>query len=169
MANGVALSDAVAAADKALAETDIPSELSVEIGGSYEDQQETFGDLFLLLAMIIILVYVVMASQFESFMSPFVIMFSVPFAFVGVIMGLVISGTPLGVMGMIGILMTLFLNSLINVILYRLTELENLKAVLPTGGAVALVLISMALTLVAGLFPAGFAAKRNPVEALRSE
>jgi HAE1 family hydrophobic/amphiphilic exporter-1 len=54
--------------------------------------------------MIIILVYVVMASQFESFMSPFVIMFSVPFAFVGVIMGLVISGTPLGVMGMIGIL-----------------------------------------------------------------
>ena len=104
VANGVALSDAVAAADKALAETDIPSELSVEIGGSYEDQQETFGDLFLLLAMIIILVYVVMASQFESFMSPFVIMFSVPFAFVGVIMGLVISGTPLGVMGMIGIL-----------------------------------------------------------------
>ena len=73
------------------------------------------------------------------------------------------------VAGMIGILMTLFLNSLINVILYRLTELENLKAVLPTGGAVALVLISMALTLVAGLFPAGFAAKRNPVEALRSE
>jgi HAE1 family hydrophobic/amphiphilic exporter-1 len=104
VANGVALSDAVAAADKALAETDIPSELSIEIGGSYEDQQETFGDLFLLLAMIIILVYVVMASQFESFMSPFVIMFSVPFAFVGVIMGLVISGTPLGVMGMIGIL-----------------------------------------------------------------
>ena len=104
VANGVALSDAVAAADKALNETDIPSELSVEIGGSYEDQQETFGDLFLLLAMIIILVYVVMASQFESFMSPFVIMFSVPFAFVGVIMGLVISGTPLGVMGMIGIL-----------------------------------------------------------------
>ena len=104
VANGVALSDAVAAADKAIAETDIPSELSVEIGGSYEDQQETFGDLYLLLAMIIILVYVVMASQFESFMSPFVIMFSVPFAFVGVIMGLVISGTPLGVMGMIGIL-----------------------------------------------------------------
>ena len=104
VANGVALSDAVAAADKALNETDIPSELSVEIGGSYEDQKETFGDLFLLLAMIIILVYVVMASQFESFMSPFVIMFSVPFAFVGVIMGLVISGTPLGVMGMIGIL-----------------------------------------------------------------
>ena len=102
--NGVALSDAVAATDAVLAETDIPSELTVEIGGSYEDQQEMFGDLIMLLAMIIILVYIVMASQFESFMSPFVIMFSIPFAFVGVLLGLWVTGTPLGTMGMIGIL-----------------------------------------------------------------
>ncbi len=104
VANGVALSDAVAATDAVLADTDIPSELAVEIGGSYEDQQEMFGDLIMLLAMIIILVYIVMASQFESFMSPFVIMFSIPFAFVGVFLGLWVTGTPLGTMGMIGIL-----------------------------------------------------------------
>ena len=104
VANGVALSDAVLATDAVLAETDIPSELTVEIGGSYEDQQDMFGDLIMLLAMIIILVYIVMASQFESFMSPFVIMFSIPFAFVGVFMGLWVTGTPLGTMGMIGIL-----------------------------------------------------------------
>ena len=104
VANGVALSDALLATDAVLEETDIPSELSVEIGGSYEDQQDMFGDLIMLLAMIIILVYIVMASQFESFMSPFVIMFSIPFAFVGVFMGLWVTGTPLGTMGMIGIL-----------------------------------------------------------------
>ena len=104
VANGVALSDAVLATDAVLAETDIPSELTVEIGGSYEDQQDMFSDLIMLLAMIIILVYIVMASQFESFMSPFVIMFSIPFAFVGVFMGLWVTGTPLGTMGMIGIL-----------------------------------------------------------------
>ena len=104
VANGVALSDAVLATDAVLADTDIPSELSVEIGGSYEDQQDMFGDLIMLLAMIIILVYIVMASQFESFMSPFVIMFSIPFAFVGVFTGLWVTGTPLGTMGMIGIL-----------------------------------------------------------------
>ena len=75
-----------------------------KIAGSFEDMQETFGDLILLLVMIIILVYVVMASQFESFMSPFVIMFSIPFAFVGVLLGLVVTGTALGTMGMIGIL-----------------------------------------------------------------
>ena len=104
VADGVALSDAVEATDVLLADTEIPSELSIEIGGSYEDQQEMFGDLIMLLVMIIILVYVVMASQFESFMSPFVIMFSIPFAFVGVLLGLWVTGTPLGAMGMIGIL-----------------------------------------------------------------
>ena len=104
VANGVVLSDAVTDTDTILAETDIPSELAIEIGGSYEDQQEMFADLIMLLIMIIILVYIVMASQFESFMSPFVIMFSIPFAFVGVLLGLWITGTPLGTMGMIGIL-----------------------------------------------------------------
>ena len=104
VANGVALSEAVTTTDALLATTDIPSELSIEIGGSYEDQKDMFGDLLMLLAMIIILVYIVMASQFESFMSPFVIMFSIPFAFVGVMLGLSVTGTPLGAMGMIGIL-----------------------------------------------------------------
>jgi len=104
VATDVVLSDAVAATDRILADTDVPSELAIEIGGSYEDQQDMFGDLIMLLAMIIILVYIVMASQFESFMSPFVIMFSIPFAFVGVLLGLWVTGTPLGTMGMIGIL-----------------------------------------------------------------
>ena len=104
VADGVALSDAVNTTDLLLADTAIPSELSIEIGGSYEDQQDMFGDLIMLLFMIIILVYIVMASQFESFMSPFVIMFSIPFAFVGVLIGLFVTGTPLGAMGMIGIL-----------------------------------------------------------------
>ena len=104
VAEGVALSDVVKLTEASLAEMDIPSELAVKIAGTYEDQQDMFADLILLLAMIIILVYIVMASQFESFMSPFVIMFSIPFAFVGVILGLFITGTPLGAMGMIGIL-----------------------------------------------------------------
>ncbi len=73
------------------------------------------------------------------------------------------------VAGMIGILATLGLNIVINMILFHFTQIPSLKAVLPIGAAVVLVLISMALTLIAGLFPAGIAAKRNPVEALRSE
>lgn len=104
---GHALSEAVEVTNRILADTDIPGNISVELSGDYEDQQKMFGDLMLLMVLIILLVYIVMASQFESFMSPFVIMFSVPFAFVGVFMGLGITGTPLSVMAMIGIIILL--------------------------------------------------------------
>ena len=73
------------------------------------------------------------------------------------------------VAGMIGIGTTVLLNQVINIILFKLTGLPNLKAVLPTTGAIVLVVISTSLTLIAGLFPSGVAAKKNPVEALRTE
>lgn len=73
------------------------------------------------------------------------------------------------VAGTLGILITLGLNVVINIILFNLTGLANLQATLPTTAAFLLVGISMALTLIAGIFPSGFAAKRNPVEALRTE
>ncbi len=131
VSDGYALSDVVAMTQKSITEVDIPSEIMVEIGGSFEDQQETFGDLILLLVMIIILVYIVMASQFESFMSPFVIMFSIPFAFVGVLLGLTVSGTPLGVMGLIGvlILMGVVVKNGIVLIDYTILQQERGKSV----------------------------------------
>ena len=107
VAHGKALSDAVAYAQSAIDATDIPSELSVVIAGDYEDQQDMFGDMIVLIILMIILVYMVMASQFESFMSPFVIMFSLPFALVGVIWGLTLTNTALGVMAIIGIIILL--------------------------------------------------------------
>ncbi|MBO5931048.1 MAG: ABC transporter ATP-binding protein/permease [Clostridia bacterium] len=73
------------------------------------------------------------------------------------------------VAGALGIGITLGLNVVINIILFNLTGLANLQATLPTTAAFLLVGISMALTLIAGIFPSGFAAKRNPVEALRTE
>lgn len=101
---GHAMSEGVQAAQTAINEANIPSELSAKVAGDYEDQQDMFVDLITLMVLIVILVYMVMASQFESFMSPFVIMFSVPFALVGVIFGLWLTNTALGVMAMIGLL-----------------------------------------------------------------
>jgi len=106
-AKGRALSDAVETCNQIISSTDIPADFSTVIGGDFEDQQEMFGDMYVLILLILILVYMVMASQFESFMSPFVIMFSVPFAFVGVILGLRITGTALGMMAMVGIIILL--------------------------------------------------------------
>ena len=107
VAQGYALSDAVAVTQKVLDETEHSSDISFYIGGDYEDQQDMFHDMLLLVALIIILVYMVMASQFESFMGPFVIMFSIPFAMVGVVLGLWATHTALGVMCMIGIIILL--------------------------------------------------------------
>ena len=73
------------------------------------------------------------------------------------------------VAGIIGIVITLLLNQVVNVILFHFTGIAGLRAVLPVGAAIILVAISMFLTLIAGLIPSGFAAKKNPVEALRSE
>ncbi|MBO6044827.1 MAG: efflux RND transporter permease subunit [Bacteroidales bacterium] len=107
VARKVPLSRAVEVAQNVINTEDIPSELTTVVAGDYEDQQEMFGDMFLIIILIIILVYMVMASQFESFMSPFVIMFSVPFAFVGVLLGLWASRAALGVMAMVGIIILL--------------------------------------------------------------
>ena len=71
--------------------------------------------------------------------------------------------------GAIGILSTLLLNIIINIILFSLTGLATLKATLPVVGAIVLVLISMGLTLIAGLIPSRVAAKKDPVIALRTE
>ena len=104
MANGAALSEGVDAANRIIAASSIPQEVTTVIAGDYEDQQDMFGDMIMLMILMVILVYMVMASQFESFMSPFVIMFSVPFALVGVLMGLRITGTPIGVMSLVGVI-----------------------------------------------------------------
>ncbi len=103
-AKNTALSDVVAKSQEVIDATDIPSEVTVVVAGDYEDQQEAFGDLLTLLALIVILVYIVMAAQFESLMSPFVIMFSIPFALTGVLIGSFVSNTAISVMGMIGVI-----------------------------------------------------------------
>ena len=71
--------------------------------------------------------------------------------------------------GVMGILCTLILLIPINLIVHHLTGLPTLSAILPVLGAVLLILISMALTFIAGLIPSGMAAKKDPVVALRTE
>ena len=91
--------------DKKLVKMDIPDGVSVEYGGSIQDMQDTFGDILLLGALIIVLVYIVMASQFESLTEPFIIMFSIPFAFTGVFISLYLFHSTINVISMIGMVM----------------------------------------------------------------
>ena len=93
---------------KSMAEIDrmeIPQGVSIDLSGSYEDQQDSFSDLLMLALLIIILVYIVMAAQFESYTYPAIIMTSLLFAFSGVFIILFLTGHSLNVMSMIGAIM----------------------------------------------------------------
>jgi len=88
-----------------LAKLEIPPGITISFGGEVEEQGKAFRDLTLLLLLGIVLVYMVMASQFESLLDPFVIMFSVPFAFVGVVIAFLVTRMTLSMMSFIGIIM----------------------------------------------------------------
>lgn len=158
-AKGAALSDVVDVATQELNNMDIPADISWQLAGSYEDQQDTFGDLFMLLILIIVLVYIVMAAQFESFSDPFVIMFSIPFALVGVILGLSITQTPLGVMALIGVIMLMGIvvkNGIVLVdytILCRERGMGVLAAVVAAGKSRLRPVLMTTLTTVLGMIP----------------
>ena len=107
MAKGYALSDGVEYVQGFLNANPLPQGLTWQIGGDYEEQQKMFSSMILLALLIIILVYMVMASQFESFLGPFVIMFSIPFAFVGVALGNMAANLAIGMMSAVGIIILL--------------------------------------------------------------
>jgi HAE1 family hydrophobic/amphiphilic exporter-1 len=100
--SGISLGELAAKIRTEINKVDIPPDVTVAVGGAFEDQQESFIDLGMLLLLSLVLVYLVMASQFESLVIPFVIMFSVPFSFTGVIIALFITNTTLSVIAGLG-------------------------------------------------------------------
>ena len=103
--DGVPMSQVVADAEAQMNSIDMPAGVSIQIAGSYEDQQDSFKDLMMLGILIILLVYIVMAAQFESLTYPGIIMTSLLFAFSGVFLILWITGHTLNIMSMIGAIM----------------------------------------------------------------
>ncbi|MDD5005605.1 MAG: efflux RND transporter permease subunit [Candidatus Omnitrophica bacterium] len=83
----------------------LPSGITVNFGGEAEEQKKAFSDLALLLSLGIILVYMVMAAQFESLVDPFIIMFAIPFTFIGVILGFLFTHTSLNIVSYLGAIM----------------------------------------------------------------
>lgn len=104
-ADGYALGDIADAAKLVLNDMELPEGVTTYVGGTYEDQQDSFKALLLLMALALLLVYIVMAAEFESFLSPFIIMLAIPFAFTGVILALLITGSTLSVVAALGAVM----------------------------------------------------------------
>lgn len=105
--NDVSLGEAVEKVNTVLEEMSFPSEIIVEFGGQFEDQQDSFSSLYLLFIIGILIVYMVMAAQFESLKHPFIIMFAIPLSIIGIIIAFFITGTTLSVVTFIGVIMLL--------------------------------------------------------------
>jgi len=82
-----------------------PRDFSITFGGDYEEQQKAFNELLLSFVLALVLVYMVMASLYESLRDPFVVMFSVPLAVIGVILMLLLTNTTFNVQSFIGCIM----------------------------------------------------------------
>ena len=100
--SGAPLGDVVNAGNAIIDKMDMPSDITVQVAGSYEDQQDSFRDLGTLGVLIVILVFIVMAAQFESLTYPFILILSVLFALSGILMALFITNTTLSVMSLLG-------------------------------------------------------------------
>ena len=139
---------------------DVPTDLAVVLSGEWEEQQEAFFILQIAFALAVILVYLVMAAQFESFMYPFLIMFSLPLATIGVVLALFITDTSFNIQAFIGVIMLvgIAVNNAIVMVDYilQLQRLHGYSLVdsLVTGGRRRLRPVLMTtLTTVLGLTP----------------
>lgn len=155
----VPLGDVVKAAQVVIDQMDIPSGVTIQVAGSYEDQQESFADLATLGVLIILLVFIVMAAQFESMTYPFIIMFSIPFAFSGVLMALFFTNTTLSVMSLLGGIMLIGIvvkNGIVLIdytMLCRERGMSALRAAVIAGRSRLRPVLMTTLTTILGMVP----------------
>lgn len=137
----------------------IPADVIVNVGGEAEEQAKAFRDLTLLLILGIILVYMVMAAQFESLLDPFIVMFSIPFTFIGVICGLLVTKTTLSIVSFLGAVMLIgiVVNNAIVLISYinllRSRGLSMQEAVTAGGRDRLRPVLMTTITTLVGLLP----------------
>ncbi|MCM8782624.1 MAG: efflux RND transporter permease subunit, partial [Candidatus Omnitrophica bacterium] len=145
--------------EKAISQVALPSDIRINFAGDIEEQMKAFKDMFLLLLLSIVLVYMVMAGQFESLIDPLVVMFSVPFTFTGVFLGFIATSTTLNVISYLGMIMlvgivvnnAIVLISYINILMAR--GYSMLEAVTLGGKERLRPVLMTTLTTIAGLLP----------------
>lgn len=157
--DGAPLSEVVSKSQAEIDKMHLPSGVSIELSGSYEDQQDSFSDLLTLGVLIIILVYIVMAAQFESLTYPGIIMSSILFAFTGVFLILWMTGHTLNVMSMIGGIMLIGIvvkNGIVlidYIILNRERGMSIRLAVIDAGRSRLRPVVMTTLTTILGMVP----------------
>ncbi len=158
----LAYGDLGAAATEAgviLSQTPMPNGITAMVSGQSEEMQDSFKSMQFALALAVFLVYLVMASQFESLIHPFVILFTIPLALVGAVLALFITGTTVNIVAFIGVIMlagivvnnAIVLVDLINQL--REQGKQRLEAIMEAGSARLRPILMTSLTTTLGLLP----------------
>jgi hydrophobic/amphiphilic exporter-1 (mainly G- bacteria), HAE1 family len=157
---GVALGDAVNSIRSDLAALPLPDGFSIVYGGQYEEQQRAQRDFILAIAMALVLIYMVMAAQFERYIDPLLVMMSVPLAVVGVVPTLIFTGTTLNMQSFMGLIMLIgiVVNNAILLVDYinmmrREEGMDLIPAVVQAGKLRLRPIMMTTLTTVLGLMP----------------
>ncbi|MDR1006218.1 MAG: efflux RND transporter permease subunit [Bacteroidales bacterium] len=159
---GVSLDVATKELQAQLDKLEKPSNINIDIAGTIVDQQDTFSDMIMLSLLIIMLVYIVMAAQFESLLYPFIIMFSIPFALIGVFLSLFLTGITINMMSAIGMVMLIGIVVKNGIVLVDYINLNRergigIKAAVIMGGKSRLRPVLMTtLTTILGMLPMAF-------------
>ncbi len=156
---GRSLGDVMGDVNKIIARMNIPDGITIKVAGNSQQMAESFRSLFLSLLLGIALIYLVMVAQFESFREPFIIMFAIPFAIVGVVWSLFLTGYPFGVMSFIGLILvtgiavknSIVLVDFINILRARGYELR--EAILESGRTRLRPILMTSATTGLGLLP----------------
>lgn len=163
LVSGVPLSEAVEAIRSELSDLSMPTGFSVVYGGEYEEQQKAQSDFIISILMALVLIYMVMAAQFERFMDPLIVMFSVPVAIVGVVPTMLFTGTTINMQSIMGIIMLIgiVVNNAIVLVDYinlmrRDKNLSVYEAVVQSGKLRLRPILMTTLTTVLGLLPLSF-------------
>jgi len=157
--SGRDLSGATRDVESVMRSISVPNDVRLEISGAAKEQQESFMYLGVAALVAVLLTYMVMASQFESLVDPFIIIFTIPLSLVGVTLGLVLTGTNLNVMSLVGIVMLvgIIVNNGIVLVDYmnqlRHRGMELFEAVENAGLVRLRPVLMTALTTILGLFP----------------
>ena len=140
---------------------EISSQTTLTLGGQNKELEASYKSLLLVLVLAVFLVYLVMASQFESFLHPFIIMFTVPFGMVGVVLALFLTGTTVSVMVFLGVIILAGIvvnNAIVFIDLtnqLRRQGLSKREALLQAGQVRLRPILMTTLTTVLGLIPMG--------------
>lgn len=155
----ISLNELAKSIEKIISETQVPKNVDIVVGGAYQDQQESFRDIILLMLVASVLVYITMAAQFESFLMPIIIMAAIPFAFSGVFFSLWITGISFSVNSLLGAFMLIGIAVKNSIILVDFTNLlrdrgmKLFEAIVEAGRSRLRPILMTATTTMLGMLP----------------